>query len=160
MMLACDVRQRIGLPLTYTGNLSFPLIMHSTKDELSSQTLTDTATCIRHRINSISSKFVHETLALMSSEQSMQKLISLFDPAHSFFSASITSGFQMFNVSDFGFGQPSHIDIPAYLTPGFSIWMPAKSSKTAINVNISLRNDVFKHMAADSEFTEFVDMIH
>ncbi|KAJ1723218.1 hypothetical protein LPJ53_002430 [Coemansia erecta] len=160
MMLACDVRHRIGLPSTYTGNLSFPLIMHSTKDQLDSQTLTDTATCIRHRINGISATFVHESLALMASQQSMQKLISLFNPANCFFSASITSGFQMFDMSDFGFGQPAHIDIPAYLDPGFSIWMPTRSSKTAMNVSISLRNDVFKHMAADSEFTEFVDMIH
>ncbi|KAJ2777720.1 hypothetical protein GGI15_004411 [Coemansia interrupta] len=160
MMLACDVRHRIGLPPTYSGNLSFPLIMHSTKDELDGQKLTDTATCIRHRINGITAGFVHESLALLASEQLMQKLISLFDPANCFFSASITSGFRMFDMSDFGFGQPAHIDIPAYLDPGFSIFMPTRSSKTAVNVCISLRNDVFKHMAADSEFTEFVDMIH
>ncbi|KAJ2868565.1 hypothetical protein FB639_004866 [Coemansia asiatica] len=159
LMLACDVRHRISIPSTYTGNLSFPLIVHMTKDQINQQTVTETATHIRHEINNTTPAFVKEMLSLMSCEKSMQKLISMFDPSNAFLSASITSGFRMYEMINFGFGKAAHIDIPAYLKPGFSIWLPTRSSKTAIFINIALRDDVFRIMMSDMEFRSFVDHI-
>ncbi|KAJ2226626.1 hypothetical protein H4R99_001073 [Coemansia sp. RSA 1722] len=160
LMLACDVRNRINVPSTYTGNLSFPLIIHMTKDMICQQTVTETATHIRHEINNITPAFVQEMLGLMSCGKTMQNLVSMFDPANSFLSASITSGFRMYEMINFGFGKPAHIDIPAYLKPGFSIWLPTRSNKTAIFINIALRDDVFRIMMNDEEFRTYIDLIH
>ncbi|KAJ2643726.1 hypothetical protein GGF44_001023 [Coemansia sp. RSA 1694] len=165
MMMACDMRSRIGLPLTYTGNASFPLIMNMDKSQMLRHTLTDTATWIRRQINILSPEYVRHMSAVMARPEDVQRLISIFHPSNSFFSASILSGFPMFDMVDFGFGKPVHIDVPPYLTPGFSIWMPtrptAQSAKTpTIGIDIALREDVYQLMLRDTEFSEHLEAMY
>ncbi|KAJ2803365.1 hypothetical protein H4R20_002930 [Coemansia guatemalensis] len=157
-MLACDVRGRIGAPLTYNGNASFPLLMHMSKSQLLRQTVTETAMHIRQHIGIVTPRFVRHVMGFMASETSMQRLIAMFHPDRAFFSASIVSGFPMFGLSNFGFGKPAHIDIPAYLTPGFSIWMPTRKAEQPICVNLALTNRIFALVEKDSEFRQFVDI--
>ncbi|KAJ2720004.1 hypothetical protein GGI07_004874 [Coemansia sp. Benny D115] len=159
VMLACDVRRRIGIPPQYTGNLSFPLIAHMTKSQILWQSLTETATYIRQLVNNVSAAFVREMLDLMASEALMQRLIGIFDQSVAFFSASVINRFPMFEAADFGFGRPTHVDIPEYLEPGFSIWMPAASPVDAYYVNIALHDSMFELMRADSELKMFVDIV-
>ncbi|KAJ2297589.1 hypothetical protein IWW55_004738 [Coemansia sp. RSA 2706] len=160
MMLACDIRNRIGVQSAYGGNASFPLIMHMAKAQLAQQTITDTATHIRRHVGLLCAGFVKRVLQFMASAESMEKLISMFHPSKAFFSASIISKFPMFNMTNFGFGRPVHIDIPAYLTPGFSIWMPTRSSAQPVFVNLALTTGVFALVRDDPEFRQFVDIAH
>ncbi|KAJ2909024.1 hypothetical protein GGI21_002295 [Coemansia aciculifera] len=165
MMLACDMRSRIGLPPKYTGNASFPLIMNMDKGQIMRQTITDTATWIRRQINILSPEYVKQMSTVMASPEDMQRLISIFHPSNSFFSASIISGFPMFDMVDFGFGKPVHIDVPPYLTPGFSIWMPTRSTaqlaKTpTTSIDIALREDVYQLMLSDAEFGEYLEVVY
>ncbi|KAJ2488824.1 hypothetical protein IWW37_004488 [Coemansia sp. RSA 2050] len=164
MMLACDMRKRIGLSQAYTGNMSFPLVMHMEKSQMQRHTITDTATHIRQQVNTLSPEYIRQMSAFMASPDALQKLISMFHPGNSFFSASIVSGFMMFDMVDFGFGKPTHIDIPPYLTPGFSIWMPTRpttqSAKTpATSIDIALREDIYQLVINDSEFSEYLEVM-
>ncbi|KAJ1781684.1 hypothetical protein LPJ67_005390, partial [Coemansia sp. RSA 1938] len=118
IMLACDVRHRINIPRTYGGNASFPLLIHTTKDEISQMSITDTAVYIRRHVHIVSSDFVRQTLEFMASEASMHELIQIFRPGRAFFSASVISKIAMFEMVDFGAGRPVHVDVPEYLTPG------------------------------------------
>ncbi|KAJ2667676.1 hypothetical protein IWW42_005760, partial [Coemansia sp. RSA 1085] len=158
MMLACDIRKRIGVSQAYCGNASFPLIMHMSKTAMMRQSITSTAMHIRHHIGLLSAGFVHQVMEFMATPQSMQYLMSMFHPTKSFFSASIINKFPMFDMLNFGFGKPVHVDIPAYLNPGFSIWMPTRSQSQPLYVNLSLNHKVFDIMQADSEFRHFVDI--
>ncbi|KAJ2491497.1 hypothetical protein IWW37_002272 [Coemansia sp. RSA 2050] len=165
MMLACDMRKRIGLPQAYTGNMSFPLIMHMEKSQMLRHTITDTATCIRQQINTLSPEYVRQMSAFMASPDALQKLISMFHPSNSFFSASIVSGFPMFDMVDFGFGKPTHIDIPPYLAPGFSLWMPtrptAQSAKApATRIDIALREEIYQLIISDPELGEYLEVAY
>ncbi|KAJ2156274.1 hypothetical protein GGF46_005296, partial [Coemansia sp. RSA 552] len=157
MMLACDVRGRIGMPHAYVGNASFPLLLFMTKEQILSQRLTDTAMHIRRHVSMITPEFVQLTMRFMASPGSMQRLIAMFEPRRAFFSASVISGFPMFGMANFGFGQPVRVDIPAYLMPGFSIWMPTRSTECPVCVNLSLTDRVFARIKDDREFREFVD---
>ncbi|KAJ2499502.1 hypothetical protein GGH96_003493 [Coemansia sp. RSA 1972] len=159
MMLACDVRHRINIPRTYGGNASFPLLIHTTKDEMSQMSITDTAVYIRRHVHIVSSDFVRETLEFMASETSMHELIQIFSPGRAFFSASVISKIAMFDMVDFGAGRPVHVDVPEYLTPGFSIWMPTKSVAQPVFVNLALTNSVFNVVRSDPEFRRFVDVV-
>ncbi|KAJ2848487.1 hypothetical protein IWW36_003266 [Coemansia brasiliensis] len=123
------------------------------------QSITSTAMHIRYHIGLLSDKFVHQVMEFMASPQSMQYLVSMFHPSKSFFSASIINKFAMFDMSNFGFGKPVHVDIPAYLNPGFSIWMPTRSRSQPLYVNLSLNNKVFNIMQTDSEFRYFIDIV-
>ncbi|KAJ1727926.1 hypothetical protein LPJ61_004321 [Coemansia biformis] len=158
IMIACDVRARVGAPLTYSGNASFPLLVHSTKAELAGQTLTDTATHIRRHVAAVTPDLVALTADFMASSESMQSLIAMFDPARAFFSASIVSNFPMFAMGNFGFGRPVHVDVPDYLAPGFSIWMPTRGAENSVHVNLALTDSVFALVESDPEFRQFVDV--
>ncbi|KAJ2123721.1 hypothetical protein IW147_002314 [Coemansia sp. RSA 720] len=158
MMLACDVRHRINIPRTYGGNASFPLLVHTTKDEMSQMSITDTAVRIRRYLNMVSSEFVRETLEFMASEAAQHELIQMFQPGRAFFSASVISKIPMFEMVDFGAGRPVHVDVPEYLTPGFSIWMPTRSVAQPVFVNLALTDSVFNVVRSDPEFRRFVDI--
>ncbi|KAJ2807216.1 hypothetical protein H4S07_003633, partial [Coemansia furcata] len=165
MMLACDMRSRLGLPQTYTGNVSFPLVMHMDKSQMKQHTITDTATWIRHQLSVLSPAYVQHMSSVMACPDAMQRLVSIFHPSNSFFSASIVNRFPMFDMVDFGFGKPVHIDIPPYLTPGFSIWMPmrptAQSAKAPTTfVDIALREDVYQLLLSDAEFCRYLEVMH
>ncbi|KAJ2034466.1 hypothetical protein GGI03_001245 [Coemansia sp. RSA 2337] len=165
MMLACDMRSRIGLPPTYTGNASFPLIMHMDKSQMQRQTITDTATWIRQQLSILSPAYARNMSLLLSISEDLQKLISIFHPSNSFFSASIVNGFPMFDMVDFGFGKPVHIDIPAYITPGFSLWMPTRTTGQSAkapttNIDIALREDIYQLIINDSEFNEYLEVLY
>ncbi|KAJ2823409.1 hypothetical protein FBU31_004293 [Coemansia sp. 'formosensis'] len=101
----------------------------------------------------------------MACPDAMQRLVSIFHPSNSFFSASIVNRFPMFDMVDFGFGKPVHIDIPPYLAPGFSIWMPmrptAQSAKAPTTfVDIALREDVYQLLLSDAEFCRYLEVMH
>ncbi|KAJ2697559.1 hypothetical protein H4218_003882 [Coemansia sp. IMI 209128] len=164
MMLACDMRKRVGLPQTYTGNVSFPLVMHMERSQMQRHTLTDTATWIRQQINILSPEYFRQMSAFMARHEALQKLISMFHPSNSFFSASIVSGFPMFDMVDFGFGKPTHIDVPPYLTPGFSIWMPTRPTAQSVkapatSIDIALREDIYQLISSDPEFGEYLEVV-
>ncbi|KAJ2257430.1 hypothetical protein GGI13_000910 [Coemansia sp. RSA 455] len=164
MMLACDMRSRIGLPPTYTGNASFPLIMHMDKSQMQRQTITDTATWIRQRFSVLSPAYARHVYTLMACPEVMKKFVSIFHPSNSFFSASIVNGFPMFDMVDFGFGKPVHIDIPAYITPGFSLWMPTRPTAQSVKapttiIDIALREDIYQLIIKDAEFSKYLNVI-
>ncbi|KAJ2001023.1 hypothetical protein H4R26_004343 [Coemansia thaxteri] len=162
MMLACDVRGRIGITPTYTGNASFPLIINMSRHQMLQHTVTDTATLIRQKIDMLSPAYAQQMMEFMASADSLQRLISMFHPQNSFFSASVLSGFSMYDMADFGFGKPAHIDIPPYLSPGFSMWIPAHpaaQSGLEATINISLCEDVFQLMLKDAELCEYFEII-
>ncbi|KAJ2840646.1 hypothetical protein FBU31_000245 [Coemansia sp. 'formosensis'] len=145
-MLACDMRSRLGLPQTYTGNVSLPLVIHMNKSQMQQHTITDTATWIRQQFSVLSLAYVQYMSTVMVGPDAMQRPVSILHPSNSFFSASIVNGSPMFDMVDFGFGKPVHIDIPPYLTPGFSLWMPmrptAQPTKASTTVvDIALRED-------------------
>ncbi|KAJ2755103.1 hypothetical protein GGI19_001917 [Coemansia pectinata] len=165
MMLACDMRSRIGLPQTYTGNASFPLIMHMDKSQMQRHTITDTATWIRQQLSILTPAYVRHMSTFMASPEALQKLISIFHPSNSFFSASIINGFPMFDMVDFGFGKPVHIDIPSYITPGFSLWMPTRPTAQSVKVpttaiDIALREDIYQLLINDAEFSEYLEVTY
>ncbi|KAJ2715683.1 hypothetical protein H4R19_001066 [Coemansia spiralis] len=160
VMIACDVRGRVGVPPRYSGNASYPLFVHSTKAELARQTLTDTATRIRQHVAAVTPELVALTADFMASPESRQGLVSMIDPARAFFSASIVNGIPMYAMSDFGFGRPVHVGIPAYLIPGFSIWMPARPADQSTYIKLALTDSVFALVKSDPEFRQFVDVMH
>ncbi|PIA15998.1 hypothetical protein COEREDRAFT_87488 [Coemansia reversa NRRL 1564] len=129
------------------------------KSQILRQTVTETAMHIRRHIGMVTPRFVRHMMNFMASETSMQHLIAMFQPDKAFFSASIVSGFPMFGMSNFGFGRPAHIDIPAYLTPGFSIWLPTHKAEQPIHVNLALTYDIVALIEKDTEFRQFVDIM-
>ncbi|KAJ2356846.1 hypothetical protein IWW50_006551 [Coemansia erecta] len=159
MMLACDVRARIAVPLAYCGNASFPLIIHAGKKHVLGETITDTATRIRSHVGLLSAELVQSTLEFMAAPESMRALVEMFQPGKAFFSASIINKIPMFESMNFGFGRPVHVDIPPYLGPGFSIWMPTRSAKQPLVVNLALNNSVLALVRDDPEFRRFVDIL-
>ncbi|KAJ2498830.1 hypothetical protein GGI11_008011 [Coemansia sp. RSA 2049] len=166
MSIACDIRKRIGLPSTYTGNASFPLPIHLTKRMmLDTHTITDTAAYIRYHINLLSPEFSRQMSSLLASEKLLRQFATMFHPDTSFFMASALAGFPMFENLDFGSGGPAHIDIPPYLAPGFSIWLPLNPDgqtfeSQCMSMNIALRDDVFEYIVCDPEFRMFVNVIY
>ncbi|KAJ1662012.1 hypothetical protein IW140_006241 [Coemansia sp. RSA 1813] len=165
MSIACDIRKRIGLPATYTGNASFPLPIHLTKQMMQTHTIADTAAYIRYHVNLLSPEFARQMGNLLVSEKLMKRFAAMFHPATSFFMASALAGFPMFQSLDFGMGGPAHIDIPPYLAPGFSIWLPTNPQENIFEpqcmlMNISLRDDVFDYVLHDPEFRTFVNVIY
>ncbi|KAJ2777821.1 hypothetical protein H4R18_004946 [Coemansia javaensis] len=158
LMIACDVRARVGAPAAYCGNASFPLLVHATTAQLAAQPLADTAARIRRRVAAADAPFAARTAALLASPAVMRDLFTLFHPARALLSASIISHFPMYATTDFGFGTPTHIDIPDYLTPGFSIWMPARDPTRPTTVNLALTDRVFALIQADPEFRRYVDI--
>ncbi|KAJ2742488.1 hypothetical protein GGI20_004444 [Coemansia sp. BCRC 34301] len=135
------------------------------KSQILRHTITDTATWIRHKVNLLSPEYARQMSAIMASPEDMQRLVSIFHPSNSFFSASVVSAFPMFDMLDFGFGKPVHIDVPPYLTPGFSIWMPtrptAQSAKApATSIDIALREDVYQLMLSDVEFSAYLKIVY
>ncbi|KAJ2759448.1 hypothetical protein H4S06_002224 [Coemansia sp. BCRC 34490] len=166
MSIACDIRKRIALPSTYTGNASFPLPIHLTKRMmLDTHTITDTAAYIRYHINLLSPEFSRQMSSLLASEKLLRQFATMFHPDTSFFMASALAGFPMFENLDFGSGGPAHIDIPPYLAPGFSIWLPLNPDgrtfeSQCMSMNIALRDDVFEYIVCDPEFRMFVNVIY
>ncbi|KAJ1994252.1 hypothetical protein GGI25_003435 [Coemansia spiralis] len=163
MGVACDVRKRIGLPQTYTGNASFPLPIHLSKKLMRRHTVTDTAAYIRYHINLLSPEYTHLMSRFMASAKSMKQFFEMFHPNTSFFMASIMGVFPMYQQNDFGTGGPIHIDIPAYLAPGCSIWMPTNPklcTNEHLHINIALRDNVFELVADDAEFRRYIDIVY
>ncbi|KAJ2818283.1 hypothetical protein GGI24_005146, partial [Coemansia furcata] len=113
----------------------------------------------------LSPAYVQYMSSVMVGPDAMQRLGSISHPSNSFFSASIVNGYPMFDMVDFGFGKPVHIDIPPYLAPGFSLWMPmrptAQSVKTPTTVvDIALREDVYQLLLNDAEFNEYLEVVY
>ncbi|KAJ2393293.1 hypothetical protein GGI23_005063 [Coemansia sp. RSA 2559] len=164
MSIACDMRKRIAVPATYTGNASFPLPMHMEKQTMLTHSVTDTAAYIRYHVDLLSSEFARQMSALLASDKMMARLVSMFHPRTAFFMASALAAFPMYQSLAFGASMPVHIDIPPYLAPGFSIWLPSSPQDSSfrpncILMNIALRDDVFHCVVRDPEFRAFVDIL-
>ncbi|KAJ1958655.1 hypothetical protein GGI12_004676 [Dipsacomyces acuminosporus] len=158
LMMASDMRRRIDLPATYSGNASYPLFCFMTKQQMAKQTLTDTATWIRHRVNGLSPEYVQYINDGFKDPDFVDCLRHFLQPASSFFAPSILARVDIYGSADFGVGTPDHVGITPYLQPGFSISFPRKQAGS-IEFNISLRDDVFKHIQSDAEFNQFITTI-
>ncbi|KAJ1904750.1 hypothetical protein LPJ81_002314 [Coemansia sp. IMI 209127] len=164
MSIACDMRKRIAVPATYTGNASFPLPMHMAKQTMLTHSVTDTAAYIRYHVDLLSPEFARQMSALLASDKMMARLVAMFHPRTAFFMASALAAFPMYQSLDFGANMPAHIDIPPYLAPGFSIWLPSSPQDnifrpSCILMNIALRDDVFHCVVRDPEFRTFVTVL-
>ncbi|KAJ2550942.1 hypothetical protein EV175_003874 [Coemansia sp. RSA 1933] len=165
MSVACDLRARIGVPSAYSGNASYPLPIHLTKEAMFRHSVTDTAAFIRYHIDLLSSDLALHMGALLASPKRMRRFAAMFHPCTSFFMASALVSVPMYQRLDFG-TVPAHIDIPPYLAPGFSIWLPSNPAKPilapvpATVINIALRDDVFQLLVRDPEFNAYVSLVY